>query len=543
MTKAAVYLRVSTEEQREKQSIETQRAEVQRYCEQHGVAVFDLYADDGVSGTVPFEERPAGARLLEDARRGRFDTVLIYKLDRLGRDPLVTLLAVEKLKALGVQVKSTTQGFDPDDPVGRLLVTILSGVAGFERETIIQRSIAGTNRLAREGVWLGGIVPYGYRVLGKGKEARLVISEEPIPGLETSEADVIRLIYRLTVEEHRSCVAIANHLEQSGVPPAYTREGRAVLRGKRKEATSGLWRPSRVRNLIVSTTYKGVHQYGKRSKGEREIIEREVPAIVSPEMWARAQEVLRSHLLFSDRNAKRMYLLRGLIKCELCGLTYIGTACSSQKGTKKVYYVCNGRHQARGPYALRGERCPSKMINGDIEEVIWQDIEGFLRDPHEVLRQLSQRLQDQEGQAERLQEELAGLQRAMLGKGTEQERVISLYRRGRIDDAALDQQLDEIQREEKAIKEQIAMLQEQLRGADVAEVRLRSAEDLLRELNQRLDEPLTWELKRQLVEMLVDSVRVATVEQDGKKEAVVTATYRFASTENCTGMGSWRQPG
>jgi len=76
----------------------------------------------------------------------------------------------------------------------------------------------------------------------------------------------------------------------------------------------------------VNTTYKGVHQYGKRSKRRREIIERQVPAIVTVEIWERAQQVLRENMLFSARNAKRKYLLRGLIKCGLCGLTYIGTS-------------------------------------------------------------------------------------------------------------------------------------------------------------------------------------------------------------------------
>ena len=72
--KAAAYFWVSTEDQRERQTIETQVGEVRRHCEQHGIALYDTYADDGVSGTIPFDQRPAGARLLQDARAGHFST-------------------------------------------------------------------------------------------------------------------------------------------------------------------------------------------------------------------------------------------------------------------------------------------------------------------------------------------------------------------------------------------------------------------------------------------------------------------------------------
>jgi site-specific DNA recombinase len=71
--RVALYLRVSTEEQRERQSIATQREHGQRYCELHQLDVFEIYADDGVSGTVPLESRPAGKRVLEAAKQGRFD--------------------------------------------------------------------------------------------------------------------------------------------------------------------------------------------------------------------------------------------------------------------------------------------------------------------------------------------------------------------------------------------------------------------------------------------------------------------------------------
>ena len=155
------YLRVSSEEQRERQSINTQLAEVLRYCEAHGITEPAVYADDGVSGVIPLEQREQGARLLEDARAKKFDTLLVYKLDRLGRVPRQILNAVNELEDLGVQVKSLTEPFETRTPSGRFLLAILSGVAGLERDNILERCAAGIDRLVRAGRWLGGIVPYG----------------------------------------------------------------------------------------------------------------------------------------------------------------------------------------------------------------------------------------------------------------------------------------------------------------------------------------------------------------------------------------------
>jgi len=90
--------------------------------------------------------------------------------------------------------------------------------------------------------------------------------------------------------------------------------------------------PGRIRNMLVQTAYKGVHGYGKRSKKEREIIEREVPAIVPVDIWEQAQLVLKDNQLESMRCAKHKYLLRSLVKCSICGLNFSGTRFIVSKG-------------------------------------------------------------------------------------------------------------------------------------------------------------------------------------------------------------------
>lgn len=528
----ALYFRVSTEDQRDRQTIETQAGEVRRYCAQHDIPVYREYADDGVSGTVPFEQRPAGARLLTDARAGHFDTVLVYKLDRLGRDPLVTMLTVEALKKAGVAVQSVTQSFDAEDPTGRLLMTILSGVAGFERDTIIQRSIAGTNRCARLGAWLGGIVPYGYRVEGQKHEARLVIAEEARQGLEISEAGVIRLMYRSSVEERLSCASIAERLNEWGIPPAYVRDGRTLERGKRLGATAGIWRAGRVRNLLTSTTYKGLHVYGRRTTKRREQIARPVPAIVDDATWEAAQRTLRLNAWKSDREGRTEYLLRGLIHCALCRLTYIGSIASA---ARLPYYRCSGQVNARVLHGTSGCRCPAKPIRADeIEREVWADIEGFLRDPGAVLGELAQQMQAESQALEEVHAAEERLAERLTAKQQESDAVITLFRRGRITQSQLDRQLNEIDREEAGLRALLAESHGRRSAAADAQAQIRAASRLLSDLNARLDQPLTFALKRELVEALVKDIRVQTVGMGRAREAQVTVTYAFGSVENCT---------
>src|ERR1043165_8283062 len=176
----ALYLRVSTEEQRERQSIVTQRHIGNRYTELHGLPIYEVFADDGVSGTVPIEARPGGKRVLEAARHGKFDQLLVFKLDRLGRETRLILNAVAELEKYGVRIRSMTEEFDTATATGRLMLTMLSGFAAHERELIRERSVLGTNRIAEAGAWLGGVVPYGYRKEGEKRQGRLVVSDEPI---------------------------------------------------------------------------------------------------------------------------------------------------------------------------------------------------------------------------------------------------------------------------------------------------------------------------------------------------------------------------
>jgi DNA invertase Pin-like site-specific DNA recombinase len=146
--RAAIYARVSTFDQEP----ENQLAEIRRYIAARGWTA-EEYVDRGVSGAK--DRRPALDRLLVDARRRRFDVVVVWRLDRLGRNlrHLITLL--EEYQALGIAFVSLNEGIDATTPAGKLQMHILGAIAEFERARIAERVKAGLQRARAQGTRLG----------------------------------------------------------------------------------------------------------------------------------------------------------------------------------------------------------------------------------------------------------------------------------------------------------------------------------------------------------------------------------------------------
>ena len=146
--KAAIYARVSTIDQ----TCENQLLDVRRYCEARGWTATE-YVDTGISGAK--DRRPALDALMADARRRQVDTVVVWALDRFGRNLRHLITAIEELNAAGVGFISLRESIDTSSPTGRLLLGVMGSFAQFERERIRERIAAGLARARRQGQRLG----------------------------------------------------------------------------------------------------------------------------------------------------------------------------------------------------------------------------------------------------------------------------------------------------------------------------------------------------------------------------------------------------
>jgi site-specific DNA recombinase len=342
---------------------------------------------------------------------------------------------------------------------------------------------------------------------------------------------LVRQIYHWLAVEGWTCPRIAQHLNSLGVPTAYTKDERLVRRGQRKERTQGWWRPGRIRSLVTNPVYKGEQQYGRRSsKPEgREIISAQVPALVSEEVWQAAQETLASNRLMA-KNTPCVYLLKSVIRCGGCGRYYIGSW-----GRGFPWYRCNGALTDRRPVQ---ERCPAKALKGpDLEPLVWEDVKRFLRNPGDILEELTREREIDAGvaiaEAERvtLESTLGELQQR-------RKRAIDLNLRGRISEAELDELLVQIVREQEGVEERLKELQ-----ATLTEPGEPVDQDLLAEVRRRLDEGLDESQRQEVVQLLVKRITVHTEITPEGKRAKVLIQYRFpAVVETVTGRGSGRPP-
>jgi site-specific DNA recombinase len=518
LRRVATYQRVSSEDQRERETIKTQIDAIDRFlAAEPDVEVVGRYADDGVSGMLAMAERPEGARLLRDARARRFDELVVFQIDRLGRDAADLLTLRRELKRHGVRLHTVVEG-QPDD----FVYGVHSLLSQQVRLEFLRKTAAGIDRAAREGRFLGGIVGYGYRVEGERQLARIVPDDRLVWSDQTA-VDIVRRIYHHIGCEGWSCRQVADELNALGVPTGYVREGRGV----REKHTRGVWYAGGIRNLVVNPLYRGELLFGRRTeKVGREVISASIEPLVSAELWEATQKTLGRNRLCA-KNTRRVYLLRGVVRCSACGLAYCGSA-----GKDVWRYRCNGGLRERGP--IDG-RCPGVAIRGDtFDAAIWNDVERFLRNPGDVLAELDADGERTAAQAI-VEAESITLRRGIELLEGQRKQALALNIRGRLPDDELDAELDRIGVEKHELEARLDALVPAVEADEPA-----ASRDLLAEIRARLDAGLSDEERQEIVRPLVRVVVHTEVGPDGRKQARALVTYRFPGVvQTDTATGSW----
>lgn len=495
--KNAAYCRVSTEEQKQNSNIDIQKSEIEKYTNNNGLKLDYIYLDDGVSGAVPFSERPQGSILLKDAKANKFDCVLVYRIDRIGRDAGDTLQLVKELKKSNVEIKSTTENTED-----KLVLTIFAGIAEKERETIMQRTTLGINRAAALGKWTGGVTPFGY-CKDDAKHLK-VYDEKVILGLY-SEADIIKRIFHMVADQKMTCEKVAQALNDEGIPT------RSIKNDHLKRKKAKYWIGAAVRQLIKREVYKGKFEFGKNSKDKDRKIPIEVAPIVDENTWNKAQEVLSENRIFSPRNTKREYLLTGKIKCSLCernftGLEYIGYR----------YYACNN-------FRLKNRNNPTKCTNSiiradAIENEIWKDIKEFIKKPELVKEFIQSKLFDANGLNvnDEVEKRLKRFEKLSIEKS-------NLVRSIRLADKYCEKdildQMEEIKKEDEKLTEEIKYYKDIAANKDFEKQKICEIERHLQMFLDKVDNP-PFKLKKEIIRMLLKEVIVHPRDSETKSRDV-----------------------
>jgi DNA invertase Pin-like site-specific DNA recombinase len=301
----AAYVRVSTTEQAtEGFSLDEQTRRIEAYAAGQDWMVDRLYMDAGVSGSVAFAARPQGAEAF--ARAAEHDRLVVTKLDRLGRSAPDLLSVIEHFTSAGCDVVSVSESLDTSTSHGRLLRTVLAGVAEFEHDRISERVAEVERAKAQAGRPHGGPAPYGYRYAGN----RGGLTVEP------GEAAVVKRIFA-AFSSGQSMTAIARSLHQDGIP---TRKGR-------------YWRTSTVRGILGNPVYVG------RIRHKGETFPARHQSLVDPDTYDRVMSLLAdTPRRARGRPPKGDHLFRGgMLRCAECGEAMVPRTRDDWS-----YYYCNG---------------------------------------------------------------------------------------------------------------------------------------------------------------------------------------------------------
>jgi site-specific DNA recombinase len=435
---------------------------------------------------------------LRDASLRRFNVVLVYRVDRLGRSLSSLIQAHQLLSGHGVTLRSATEPFDTSTPIGTFLFQLLGSMAELEKSTILERMTLGKARTARLGKWSGGVVPIGYTLAPDG---RLEPGERFIETIALCETDLVRDIFA-RIANGGTIVGECRRLNALGILPfrRYKRRDTVVARA---------WIPSRLQGMLRNPVYRGEQIYASRYGP----ISRAVPALVSQELWERVQAQIEKNRHRPTWNATREYLLRGLVRCGVCGNSYIGEANpkpSSHNPQKIMYYYRCSRRRIRG---APQSGCPSIRVPAEaLEDFVWRQCCERIDYPQEALTEARRRLMAGREQVEDMAQSAIVLSQAIAEKKAERERVITMSRRGLITIDELEQQLSAVDAETRVLSTELDVLRSQQARSESIESHLLQLSDLLGRLRESLEErgrdPLQ---RREVIELLIREVRVTTI--------------------------------
>jgi site-specific DNA recombinase len=505
---AAIYARVSSDRQKEQHTITSQIAALIDYAQANGYAVPAewIFQDEGYSGAILV--RPGLEALRDLAAEGQISAVLVHSPDRLSRKYAYQVLLTEELARCGVQVvflKSPT-GASPED---QLLVQFQGMIAEYERAQIAERCRRGKRHRAQQGMVnvLSG-APYGYRYIRKSDSSAAYYE------IIESEAQVVHLVFEAYTQQGLSINAIARLLNERQIP---TRTG------------TTRWERSTIWGVLRNPAYRGKACYGKTELRPRQRITRplrqrqgvasrdsanherpredwievSVPALVSEEMFALAQEQLEKNKHHSPRRTIEPTLLQGMLVCEQCGYALYRASTRTSKH-KLHYYRCIG---SDGYRRLKGPVCTNHPLRQDaLDEFVWTEIIRLLDDPKLIQGEIDRRQQAARN-ADPLRKREQELRREQARLEKSSERLINAYQEGLLTLAQLRQRMPELRRQAQAAESELQSLE--MAAADQAKY-LQLAESLaaFRSKLRLRAETLDIRERQQILRLLVKEVLV-----------------------------------
>ncbi len=472
--RVAIYTRISTDEERQPNSLEAQRVRLDAFVTSQPEWRIERRYEDQFTGTVI--DRPALTRVLKDARHGRFDVLLVYRVDRLARSIRGLAQIIDELDQAGVIFRSATEPFDTGTPAGRMMVQMLGVFAEFERALIVERITAGLERKAARGGWCGGQRPYGLNIAAD----RDSLERNP------AEAPLVPVIFDEYVHRKVGSSALATWLNEQGYR---TKNGR-------------LWSAASVITVIRNRTYLGeIYYRGNWYSAPHE-------PLIPTELFEKAQAILTERCEDRSKRAANPaeYLLTGRVRCGRCGQAYVGTAAHGRNG-RYTYYTCFTRARY-GTKHCANDRLPAERLEQAVTRRLWKVLNDhdLIEDAiSETYERLSQRGGEQQSELAAIQDKLTETRAAL-------ERYFRAFEAGTMPEDTCAPRIATLSQQAKALEDRASELaahhdDEQPERAAAADL------DALRgNLHAALNDSTPTRVK-DVLQTMIDTIRVDARDQ------------------------------
>lgn len=355
---------------------------------------YKVYSDKGFSGKDI--NRPAFERMMNDIENGKFEKVVVYRLDRISRSLLDFANVIDRFQNNNVEFISCTEKFDTSSPMGRAMLNIIMVFAQLERETIQQRIKDNYYLRAKKGYFLGGAVPYGFKPSKEkiqiGDIKTKILEEDP------EKAKNIIKMYELYADTNMSLGKVRDYLNDRNIPSPKGKYWRSErISGMLKnpvyvKADADVYIYYKEKGAIINNELSdfigenGCYLFGKRGSNERKFtnVEGEVLAIaphkglIDSKTWLKCQHKLDNNKQVKNSGKGKYSWLSGRIKCGYCG--YSVSVVVSESKAKYKYFKC------RGKYNLKICDGFSRVIKmEEVEEVVKKDLMEVISEHKESL--------------------------------------------------------------------------------------------------------------------------------------------------------------
>ncbi len=499
MKKAAIYARVSSQRQKDQETIESQLEALLQFAKANDLSIPSewVFKDDGISGASLVR---AGLERLRDlVSEGILDTIIILSPDRLARKYHHQVLLLEEFARANAEVRfiKSPSNATPED---NLLLQIQGMFAEYERAQIAERSRRGRKHKAQNGcVNVLGRAPYGYRYIKKS------IAGDAYFEIIDREAEIVRFIFNLYTREQTSIWLISKQLQKSAIP--------SPTGGK-------TWSTATLYGMLKNPAYMGKAHFGRRTKhphdpmrlADRRLrdgrislkgkhsrmfnkledcIPIPVPAIITDETYQWALETMSRNKALSPRNTKNPTLLQGLLVCGKCGYAYLKAGSG-----RLTHYRCGAKNV----------RCGNKRVRQqDIDDQVWNSVFDLLKKPELIQGEIERRISEMKGDAERVKSKQLDLDISRIED--EKNRLLDGYQAGCLNIVDLKERLLPLDQREKTLRKEANRLTDthvsQQRFLEISEAISRFSE-----LFNESERSLSLEEKRKVLRLLIRDVEI-----------------------------------